>query len=391
MSNTALYVLASMSLVLPSLAGSAIFTKQDATMTFYYDISEASSGHEACGATPSDPVTAGWATASGINAGVPFCERVRGYSLDKIGTDNIVAFDATAVQADPEKWCGREVQIYKADGSKFENSGGPLYIWDGCAACAGGGAKLDLSAPTFVEIKGGTCSGTNPTGLSYEVLDNYIVEPSVGLGAGAGAAGGASATAAGAATPTAGTGSTPSSEVGFTTSAGSPPILSSIGSVVSSSDETTSEQVAAAPTRTIRYSSSFGRPTSSSSSNTGMPGIAAAAYVDPDSSSVESPSASLKDDISTTSSDVEALTATDVPTTTTSMTDSASTPASTAPTSVATTSALYGDDCTFGDWQCTGLQLRVCNYQSTSELAWETIETCKSVCQVTPSGSIDCQ
>lgn len=35
-----------------------------------------------------------------------------------------------------------------------------------------------------MELKGGTCTGNNPTGLAYEVLDNYIVNPSVGLGSG---------------------------------------------------------------------------------------------------------------------------------------------------------------------------------------------------------------
>lgn len=33
-------------------------------------------------------------------------------------------------------------------------------------------------------LKGGTCIGNNPTGLTYEILDNYIINPSVGLGAG---------------------------------------------------------------------------------------------------------------------------------------------------------------------------------------------------------------
>ncbi|ODN97961.1 hypothetical protein I350_07598 [Cryptococcus amylolentus CBS 6273] len=161
-------------------AQASVFTQKNARATFYYDTAEASSnGHEACGSTPGDPVPAGWAESSGINKGVPYCEYHRGKTLDEIGTNNIVAINAATLAGDPHKYCGREVQITKAGGSKFNYSGGKLYIWDGCQACQDANSGIiDLSAPTFVELKGGTCSGNNPDGLTYEVLDNYVVDPS---------------------------------------------------------------------------------------------------------------------------------------------------------------------------------------------------------------------
>ncbi|WWD16962.1 hypothetical protein CI109_101394 [Kwoniella shandongensis] len=385
MFNTSLSLFALMAFVLPSLADSSIFTKTDAKMTFYYDVEETSSGQEACGSTAGDPVQAGWATSSGINTGIPYCEKVRGYSLNQIGTGRIVAFDATAIAEDPEKWCGREVQIYKADGSKFEYSAGPLYIWDGCAACAGGGAILDLSAPTFVEVNGGTCGGTNPSGLTYEVLDNYIVDPSVGLG------GSAATSDAESTTDSTVLGFTSSpSEVLSTSSAGSSSTPSPIVSVASSSVESSSEQATPVPTRTIRYSSSLGWPTSVAS-NLRL----AADYVTSGSATVEGASSSSNDQTtSTQSADASSSTqdsSADLTPDTEFVSSTSAFEVEPAPTSSSESSPDLSDgDCIFGAWQCNGLELRVCNYQSTSELAWESIYTCSSVCGVTASGSINC-
>lgn len=61
----------------------------------YYDVSEGTSSSEACGSSADDPVPSGWATSSGINGGIPYCERSRGYSLEKIGTNNIVGMFCT--------------------------------------------------------------------------------------------------------------------------------------------------------------------------------------------------------------------------------------------------------------------------------------------------------
>lgn len=106
-STTPLFV-AAMALALPATAGT-IFTKSNAAMTLYafsstvnslftadqkpssyYDVSEGTSSSEACGSSADDPVQSGWATSSGINGGIPYCERSRGYSLKEIDTNNIV-------------------------------------------------------------------------------------------------------------------------------------------------------------------------------------------------------------------------------------------------------------------------------------------------------------
>ncbi|WVQ77866.1 hypothetical protein IAR50_007564 [Cryptococcus sp. DSM 104548] len=323
-------ILALVALVPPARA--SIFTESESKMTFYYDVSETSGGAEACGSSSSDP----------------------------IGTNNIVAINAATIAADPAMYCGREVQIYNSDGSKFDYSGGALYIWDGCAACeSADSAILDLSAPVFVELNGGTCSGTNPAGLSYEILDNYVVDPSVGLGSGYSAEGTVDS-------------ATSTADVAATSASSAQPIVSaSIGVSVSASiggeAPSASSSSAAAPVvtsvRTTRYSSTLSAVSSSD----------AYAAAGESSSSAEQ---LLADVITSTSTASSSYTAS----------------SSSAAQSVAFAStSLTSGSCTYGAWQCDALALQVCNYQSTTTLGWETMETCGSTCEVTNSGSVGCE
>ncbi|WVF71118.1 hypothetical protein IAT40_005915 [Kwoniella sp. CBS 6097] len=171
--KAAFSLLTTIAIVAPAVTAS-VFLKQGASLTFYYDVGEKSG----CGSVKTDPVPPGWAAA--INGGTTYCEQQRGFSLNQIGSNAIVAFDQDKVWADPAAWCGRGVRLWKPDGTEYISPDGPLYIWDSCLNCAGGGAILDVSGPTFVDIKGGTCGGNNPTGVTYEVLDTYVVDPSVG-------------------------------------------------------------------------------------------------------------------------------------------------------------------------------------------------------------------
>ncbi|KAK6909909.1 hypothetical protein L486_00439 [Kwoniella mangroviensis CBS 10435] len=170
-------ILSSLLLFAPLLVNASIFSQSDVKLTFYYDIGDKGG----CGKAAGDPVPAGWADSSGINAGTTYCEQQRGMSLNQIGTNRIVAFDQDKVWADPAQWCGREVKVYGPDGIELIMPDGPFYIWDSCQNCAGGGKILDVSGEAFVKSKGGTCGGNNPTGFRYNVMDNYVVDPSVGL------------------------------------------------------------------------------------------------------------------------------------------------------------------------------------------------------------------
>ncbi|WVQ67456.1 uncharacterized protein L199_005656 [Kwoniella botswanensis] len=91
-----------------------------------------------------------------------------GYSVDQIGDNRLVAFDASLMSGSPAEYCGKEIQVTKADGTPFEFSEGKLFIGDACPGCAGG-MRLDLSAKALVEIVGDCKS--NAMGISYQVLD----------------------------------------------------------------------------------------------------------------------------------------------------------------------------------------------------------------------------
>ncbi|WVQ67485.1 uncharacterized protein L199_005685 [Kwoniella botswanensis] len=142
-------ILPSVLLFAPLLVNASIFSQSDVKLTFYYDIGDKGG----CGKAAGDPVPAGWADSSGINAGTTYCEQQRGMSLNQIGTNQIVAFDQDKVWADPAQWCGREVKVYGPDGSELIMPDGPFYIWDSCQNCAGGGKILDVSGEAFVKSK----------------------------------------------------------------------------------------------------------------------------------------------------------------------------------------------------------------------------------------------
>ncbi|ORY22830.1 hypothetical protein BCR39DRAFT_370209 [Naematelia encephala] len=146
-------------------------------LTVYYDVS-----NEHC----NDVFGNGW--AEGINNNPTFCDGQQDRTLNDIGTDQIVAVNASLVMANPEEYCGREVAIYKSDGTQFTlGNNKPFVIWDSCAACVDN-AILDVSAAAFVGLKGGTCEGDNPAISRYEILDTYYWEPVLPDGSGGGPA-----------------------------------------------------------------------------------------------------------------------------------------------------------------------------------------------------------
>ena len=112
--------------------------------------------------------------------------------------------------APPTMLTSPRVQIIDSTGKPLSISDGPLFIWDACAACAGA-SIIDLSggqspfislctdqlrsetylvlAMAFTDLKGGSCAGNNPEGLTIRVLDNNIMEWT-GLGSGSQGGGG---------------------------------------------------------------------------------------------------------------------------------------------------------------------------------------------------------
>lgn len=170
-------------------------------------------------------------------------------------------------------------------------------------------------------LKGGTCTGNNPTGLTYELLDNYIINPSVGLGASCSEGAGSDDREAGPTTAVAA-----SSSAVSVTSASRAVITSAQPVAVTSAQQagTSSELAATTDTavRSLRYSFST---------------VVRDADISPSATS----------DIVLVAVQNSACTG-----------SSAANAAETSRTST----------CTFGAWQCSRLELQVCNYLTVDSL-----------------------
>ncbi|WWC94400.1 hypothetical protein V866_001242 [Kwoniella sp. B9012] len=167
-----------------------------------------------------------------------------GYSVDQIGDNRLVAFDASLMSGNPAEYCGKEIQVTKADGTPFEFSEGKLFIGEACPACAGG-VRLDLSAKALVEIVG-DCK-TNAMGISYQVLDTmagpeYSSIPGGSLGGGTGGNTSTSATSA-ASVPDAAVSSASSSVPGVS--------ATSVAGVPATAAADSSASAAGAPTTSV--------------------------------------------------------------------------------------------------------------------------------------------
>ncbi|EIW70577.1 hypothetical protein M231_04436 [Tremella mesenterica] len=343
MSSVKSFLLTSLLAGTSTLAG-VLYEQKDVTGTVYYDLTETDT-NDICG--NNDPFPSMWAVESGINGGITKCEQWAGEnakSLEQIGSNRIVAFNATMVNADPDQWCGRKVQVWDANGDLINFSEGSFVIWDGCAACAEE-PRLDFSALAFVDIKGGTCDGNNPSGLTYQVMDEYVWDPIKADGSGGGSG--------------------------------------SLGSTGSSdSDTTTSSTTTASPTEQATSSS-----TSPTNSPTPSPMFKAS-----------SPAAAVKSAMALWN-----IVSDNTTSETVSDSDSSPAPASTPP--AALLSASDGSDsdqdteesddseeeCTYGVWQCSDREIRVCNYVSTTSLGWFTVGQCPNACSISEGGNVDCQ
>lgn len=185
-----------------------------------------------------------------------------------------------------------------------------------------------MAAPAFVALNGGTCTGNNPTGLTYEVLDNYIVNPSVGLGAGYSEGADSDDTEAG---PTAVAAS--SSAVAVTSATRAVITSAQPVAVTSAQQAVASSELAATTDTAVRSSSRYSFST-----------VVQDADISPSATS-----------------DIVLVAVQNSGCTESSAADAAETSRT--------------STCTFGAWQCSGLELQVCNYLTVDSLGEYSIFT----------------
>jgi len=93
--------------------------------------------------------------------------------MAQYGSNNIVAIDNNllSTEAGRKKYCGKQINVKK---NGVTVPGGPFYVYDGCAACAGGGIiDFSLSALDAID-NGNACNSGTVSGISWEIVDNQI-------------------------------------------------------------------------------------------------------------------------------------------------------------------------------------------------------------------------
>ncbi|WVQ67486.1 uncharacterized protein L199_005686 [Kwoniella botswanensis] len=147
------------------------FTIESSAATVYYDLKG--------GNTCSNIFGENWSVATGMTgpeATAPACEWTRGKSLTELDMVTPIAMNNLLIDNDLLNWCGRIVNVYKADGIPYVMDSGPFFIWDGCENC-GKDDIIDMSAEAIIglqdQIPQSNSGCDNPQGLRIEVTNDY--------------------------------------------------------------------------------------------------------------------------------------------------------------------------------------------------------------------------
>ncbi|WOO83372.1 uncharacterized protein LOC62_05G006896 [Vanrija pseudolonga] len=347
-------------------AQDVLFTGTNFRATVYYDLDTAT---DICAQKNGGPFASNWAVDTGINGGVTYCQgsTSTAWTLDSLHTNRIVAMNYTMVSGDKEKWCGKEVQIFGPDGKEITIDEGPFVLFDGCAACMSTGI-IDLSAKAFAAVKGGTCAGNNPEGLTIKVLGNNV-SPSGSVGGGSPPA----------------TAAPPAPTASSTQAAPAPSSTYSVRGANAWWSGSSSAAPSAGVTAAVELNAAVPPP-----SNDPTPSPTAA----PVGANDAAAAAASPDAASTTLSAAPTTTAADKPSSAPAPEAAAPAPSSQAPAVAAPAAApspVSAGACQFGTWACNGLKIQVCNFIDTKNVGWETIATCDNECSFTNTGSVICQ
>ena len=142
-----------------SPASGSVLHSGSGKASYYYDVA---------GATCLASEAAGYAETSGYTACEPNDVSLA-KTLKQHGTNYIVAIDDGLLSSDKAKYCGKRIKVTKGG----EEVAGTFYVWDGCAACAGG-ARLDLSVTAINQADPNACT-LGLIDISWEILNEQVV------------------------------------------------------------------------------------------------------------------------------------------------------------------------------------------------------------------------
>lgn len=102
-------------------------------------------------------------------------------TLNDLATNHVVAMNVTQLRANPSRYCGKKVIVYK-NGRRFDFN---LFIADGCERCSIGSASvdtwnpngapgLDFSLRILDQITGGEACHDGYAHIEFEILDETL-------------------------------------------------------------------------------------------------------------------------------------------------------------------------------------------------------------------------
>jgi hypothetical protein len=127
--------------------------------TYYYDV------RTQC---PQD--TNGYPETDGYAACESYAPGPNQQTLRQGNTDNVVAIDMNLLKANRAQLCGKQIIVSYNGAPVSAPDGGDFYVWDGCAACVGGG-RIDFSVSGLENVDPNACELGVVPGVSWQVVD----------------------------------------------------------------------------------------------------------------------------------------------------------------------------------------------------------------------------
>lgn len=149
----------------PSAGSDIILAKRPGFATYYYDVENV----RACDTSFENQ------NKGGVTCSNPLL------TLNDLATNHVVAMNVTELRANPSRYCGKKVIIYK-NGRRFDLD---LFIADGCERCSIGSASgdtwnpngasgIDLSKEVLDQITGNKACHDGYTHIEFEIVDQTL-------------------------------------------------------------------------------------------------------------------------------------------------------------------------------------------------------------------------
>ncbi|GFR40019.1 hypothetical protein Agub_g554 [Astrephomene gubernaculifera] len=145
----------------PNNGGSVLYSGSGSG-TYYFDIKTT---------CPSEP--RGYPETDGYPSCASWTPGPNQQTLRQVNTNNVVAIDNNVLSANRAKLCGKKVLVYRNGVQVKAPDGGDFFVWDGCAACIGGG-RIDFSVSGLKSVSADGCNQGVVPGVSWQVVDVQV-------------------------------------------------------------------------------------------------------------------------------------------------------------------------------------------------------------------------